>query len=66
MAKIAVSFFSDLDVQSRSRRVLFPRADRQGLHKSIRGAMQDSEFFACYHAPDGGVIALDRQGVARI
>jgi hypothetical protein len=25
--------------------------------------MRDSEFFACYLATEGGVIALDRQGI---
>ena len=63
MAKIAVSFFSDPNADSRTRRVSFPRVAQCQLHHDIRSAMQGSEFFACYMAPEGGVVALDRQGV---
>ena len=41
----------------------FPRTAESQLHYDIRSAMQGSEFFACYMAPGGGVVALDRQGV---
>jgi ribosomal protein L21E len=33
------------------------------LHMVICQMMQGGEFFACYRGPDGGVVALDRQGV---
>ena len=63
MALISISFFSDLDVSSQTRCVSFPHATRPALHMDIRKAMQSKEFFACYQTPDGGTIALDRQGV---
>ena len=63
MAEIAVSFFSEPNADSRTRRVPFPRVALSQLHHDIRSAMQGSEFFACYVAPDGGFVALDRQGV---
>jgi hypothetical protein len=63
MTDITVSFFSDLNAAIRTRRVSFPRATRPMLHKDIRQSMEPQEFFACYHAPDGGIVALDRQGV---
>ena len=66
MDDIAVSFFSEPHVQSRTRRVSFPHAARRDLHDAICRAMTGSEFFACYLTPDGSVIALDRQGVTII
>ena len=63
MGDIAVSFFSDPQASSRTRRVSFPRAARQDLHDAICRAMEGSEFFACYLSPEGGVVALDRQGI---
>lgn len=63
MDDIAVSFFSEPHVQSQTRRVSFPRAARRDLHDAICRAMTGSEFFACYRASDGNVIALDRQGI---
>jgi len=62
MDDIAVSFFSEPHAQSRTRRVSFPRAAGHQLHDAICRAMTGPEFFACYRAPDGQVIALDRQG----
>ena len=41
----------------------FPRVAKSQLHQAIRETMRSSEFFACYLAPEGGVIALDRQGI---
>ena len=63
MVDIAVSFFSEPQASSRTRRVSFPRAARQDLHDAICRAMEGSEFFACYLSPEGGVVALDRQGI---
>ena len=63
MGDIAVSFFSEPHASSRTRRVSFPRAARQDLHDAIRRAMEGPEFFACYLSPEGGVVALDRQGI---
>ena len=63
MSVVTVSFFSDLDVSSRTRRVSFPRAARPTLHMDIRQAMQSREFYACYITSDGGTVALERQGV---
>ena len=59
MSVVTVSFFSDLDVSSRTRRVSFPRAARPTLHMDIRQAMQSREFYACYTTSDGGTVALD-------
>ena len=39
MSVVTVSFFSDLDVSSRTRRVSFPRAARPTLHMDIRQAI---------------------------
>ena len=63
MAEIAVSFFSEPNAESRTRRVSFPRVAESQLHHDIRSAMRGAEFFACYLAPQGDVVALDRQGV---
>ena len=63
MGDIAVFFFSEPQASSRTRRVSFPRAARQDLHDAICRAMEGSEFFACYLSPEGGVVALDRQGI---
>ncbi len=63
MGDIAVSFFSEPQASSRTRRVSFPRAARQDLHDAICRAVEGSEFFACYLSPEGGVVALDRQGI---
>lgn len=63
MAEIAVSFFSEPSAKSRTRRVSFPHVTTPQLHQAIRETMRGTEFFACYLAPEGGVIALDRQGV---
>ena len=63
MGDIAVSFFSEPQASSRTRRVSFPRPARQDLHDAICRAMEGSEFFACYLSPEGGVVALDRQGI---
>ncbi len=62
MSVVTVSFFSDLDVSSRTRRVSFPRAPRPTLHLEIRQAMQSREFYACYTTSDGGTVALDQPG----
>jgi len=63
MAEIAVSFFSEPNAESRTRRVSCPRVAERQLHYDIRMSMEKTEFFACYLAPEGGVVALDRQGV---
>ena len=63
MAEIAVSFFSEPYAKSRTRRVSFPHVVTSQLHEAIRETMRGSEFFACYFAPEGGVIALDRHGI---
>ena len=63
MAEIAVSFYSEPNAKSRTRRVSFPRVAKSQLHQAIRETMRSSEFFACYLAPEGGFIALDRQGI---
>ena len=60
MSVVIVSFFSDLDVSSRTRRVSFPRATRPTLHMDIRQAMKSRELYACYTTSDGGTVALDR------
>ena len=62
MNEITVSFFSCLSVSSRTRRVPFPRMTREQLNDSIVTAMQASEFYACYHDPYEGVVAVDRDG----
>jgi hypothetical protein len=63
MQIVRVSFFSELSVQSLTRRVFLPRVKRQALDSLICQMMQGPEFFACYHETDGGVVALDRRGV---
>ena len=63
MAEIAVSFYSDPNAKCRTRHVSFPRVAKSQLHQAIRETMRSSELFACYLAPEGGVIALDRRGI---
>ena len=63
MGDIAVSFFSEPQASSRTRRVSFTRAARQDLHDAICRAMEGSEFIACYLSPEGSVVALDHQGI---
>jgi len=63
MAEKAVSFFSEPNAESRARRVSFPHVAKSQLHQAICETMRDFEFFACYLATEGGVIALDRQGI---
>ena len=61
MAEIAVSFFSAPNVESRTRRVSFSRVAEKQLQYDIRMSMDNTEFFACYLAPEGGVVGLDRR-----
>jgi len=63
MSEITVSYFSDLNVKSRTRRVSFPHATWYALHEAILGQMTHGEHFACYRNPNGGVVALDRDGI---
>ena len=62
MAEIAVSFVSEPNAESRIRRVSFPCVAKRQLHYDIRMSMDNIAFFACYLAPGGGVIALERRG----
>ena len=62
MSEITVSYFSDLNVKSRTRRVSFPHATWSTLHEAILGQMTHGEHFACYRNLNGGVVALDRDG----
>ncbi len=63
MAEKAVSFFSEPNAESRSRRVSSPRIAGRQLQYDIRISIKNTEFFACYLAPEGGVVALYRKGV---
>ncbi|MEC7362631.1 MAG: hypothetical protein VYA42_09160 [Pseudomonadota bacterium] len=47
MVEIAVSFYSEPNAKSRTRRVSFPRVAKSQLHQAIRETMRGSEFFAC-------------------
>ena len=62
MAEIAVSFFSAPNVESRTRRVSFSRVAEKQLQYDIRMSMDNTEFFACYLAPEGGFVALECKG----
>ena len=64
MAEIAVSVFSKPNAESRTCRVSFPRVAERPLHYDIGMSMENTAFFAFYLAPEGGVVALDRHGVA--
>ena len=64
MAEIAVSVFSKPNAESRTRRICFPRVVERQLHYDIRMSIENTAFFAFYLAPEGGVVALDRHGVA--
>ena len=64
MPDIKVSFFHDMSYDSRTRHVSLTHMIGDRLHMVICQMMQGGEFFACYHRPDGGVVALDRQGVS--
>ena len=61
MTEITVSYFSDTNVESRTL-VAFPsQATWSTLHEAVLGQMTHSEHFA-YRNPNGGVVALDRDG----
>ncbi|MBL6596979.1 MAG: hypothetical protein O2835_06210 [Proteobacteria bacterium] len=62
MSHINVSFFSDLSVNSMTRRCRFPPLPRSALTNLITSSMTAAESFACYRDSDGCVIALDRTG----
>ena len=64
MPDIKVSFFRDMSYDSRPRHVSLPHMVGDRLHMVICQMMQGGEFFARYHRLDGGVVALDRQGVS--
>jgi hypothetical protein len=63
MNVVEVSYFSSFSNESRTRRVPFPRTSPGLLKQQIIEAMLNGEFFACYHHPKGGVVAIDYQGV---
>ena len=63
MAEKAVFFFSEPNAESQARRVSSPRLAEIQLQYDIRISIKNTEFFACYLAPEGGVVALDRKGV---
>ena len=62
MKHINVSFFSDLSVNTMTRRCRFPTLPRSALTDLITSSMTAQESFACYRDADGCVIALDRSG----
>ena len=64
MPVIKVSFFRDMSYDSHTRQVSLPHMVSDRLHMVICPMMQAGEFFACYHRPEGGVVALDKQGVS--
>ena len=64
MPVIKVSFFRDMSYDSHTRHVSLPHMVSDRLHMVIYQMMQAGEFFACYHRPEGGVVALDKQGVS--
>jgi hypothetical protein len=63
MAEIAVSFFSEPNAESRTRRVSFPHVAESQLHCDIRSAMQGTEFFACYMPPKVVSLRLTARGL---
>jgi len=64
MQSVTVTFFSDLCLRSQTRIVSLPCIGRNRLHAAIRTIMRGPESFACYHHPDGSVVALDKEGVS--
>jgi hypothetical protein len=65
MPDIKVSFFRDMSDDSRTRHESLPQMIGDRLHMVRCRIMQGGEFFACYQRPEGGVVALDRQGCER-
>ncbi len=63
MPDIKVSFFCDMSYDSRTRHVFLLHMVGDRLHMVICQIMIGGEFFARYHRPAGGVLALERQGV---
>ena len=64
MPVIKVSFFRDMSYDSHTRHVSLPHMVSDRLYMVICQMMQAGEFFACYHQPEGCVVALDKQGVS--
>lgn len=62
MNHVNVSFFSDLSVNTMTRRCRFPTLPKSALTDLIASSMTARESFACYRDGDGNVIALDKTG----
>ena len=53
-----------MSYDSLTRDVSLPHIIGDRLHLVICHMMKGGEFFTCYQRPDGGVVALDSQGVS--
>jgi len=62
MNHVNVSFFSDLSVNTMTRRCRFPTLPKSALTNLIASSMTARESFACHRDGDGNVIALDKTG----
>ncbi len=63
MNHVNVFFFSDLSVNTMTRRCRFPTLPKSALTNLIESSMTGRESFACYRDNDGNVIALDKTGL---
>ena len=61
MSKIKVTYFKTISVQSKARILDVIGHDIPQLVQSAAHHMATDERFACFTAPDGQVIALDRE-----
>jgi len=64
MQTLKVTFFTALDVQSKTRSVLMNDEAFPHLMTSITEVMRPDELFACYCDASGSVVALDKDGVS--
>ena len=62
MNHVNVSFFSDLSVDTMTRRCRFPTLPKLALTKLIASSMTAQDSFACYRDGNGTVGALDKTG----
>lgn len=61
MPQVTVTYFNSLDIKSAQRDVSLIGHDISQLIQAAAYHMTHDETFACFTAPDGQVVALDKQ-----
>ena len=61
MSIVEVTYFKTLDIRSKNRVLPTIGHDIPQLVEAVASNMNSDESFACYTAPDGQIIAVDKQ-----